>query len=82
MFKYTRVELIHKGECINNHSEENDTWVNPIDFIPPISSIFEYKTADNEILKFIVSGYKYSTEEVNDKWKYKNMILQIFLEAC
>ena len=82
-------KLMCNGELINKHSDGGKYygWSNPIDILPPLGSIIEYTTfnqgskeGQGVMTKYVVKGYKFSTEEDFNK-QYRNKTCEIEVEV-
>jgi hypothetical protein len=68
-----KMELICDGELINTHSNRQKRfggWVNPLEILPPIGSVIEYMTFNQNhkegqgiLTKYLVKSYSFYTEE-------------------
>ena len=81
----TKLKLFCNGELVNKYSDggRHYGWTNPIDTIPPIGSIIEYMTFNQNhkegqgvLTKYIVKGYTFTTEE-DFNHMYTNKICKI-----
>lgn len=84
-----KIELICNGELINKHSDggRHYGWENPIDVVPPIGSVIEYLTFNQNhkenqgvLTKYTVKGYTFTMEEDFNS-SYRNKVCKIELEV-
>lgn len=82
------IELVCDGEVVNKHSEDwNGGWCNPLETVPPLNSIIEYMTfnqnhKENEgvLTRYIVKGFIFTTEEDFNSC-YRNTVCKVILEV-
>lgn len=83
-----KMELICNGKLVNGYSDGGRWgWNNPIDVIPPVGSIIEYLTFNQNHLegqgvltKYRVKGYVFTTEE-DFNHSFRNKVCKIEVEA-
>ena len=85
----SKIILVCNGETVNKHSDGGIYygWSNPLDTIPPIGSIIEYKTISKNnpkiqgiLTKYIVKGYTFTTEE-DSNHTYSNKVCKIAVDV-
>lgn len=83
-----KMKLMCDGKLINENSEDtyNGSWSNPIDTLPPIGSIIDYMTFDEEHYKKgegVLTSYKvigirfYTREGYNNTYKDKTCTIEL-----
>lgn len=85
----TKIEIVCAGELVNKYSDggRHYGWSNPIESIPPIDSIIEYMTFNQNhkegqgiLTKYLVKGYVYTTEE-DFNHAFRNQICKILVDV-
>ncbi|PLS18983.1 hypothetical protein CVD28_00855 [Bacillus sp. M6-12] len=87
MSKAMKMELICNGELVNKHSDGGKWgWSNPLDMLPPVGSIIEYMTFNQNhkegqgvLTKYVVKGFTFTTEEDFNRL-YGNKVVKINVE--
>lgn len=84
-----KMELICDGELVNTHSNRQKRfggWTNPLEILPPIGSIIEYmsfnqnhKEGQGILSKYVVKGYTFYTEE-DFNCEYRGQACKIFVD--
>lgn len=71
----TLFKIMYNGELVNEHSDGGIDygWYNPIDFVPPIGSILDYKNEEGELTCYEVIGLRFTMQE-GDIYTYKNKV--------
>lgn len=84
-----KMMLICDGQLVNGHSKSEGmsrgSWTNPLDVIPPVGSIVEYKTFNQGtfegkgvLTQYEVKGYCFTTEE-DYNGTYSDKVCKIFV---
>ena len=83
----TKIKIVCNNELVNKYSDggKYHGWNNPLDTIPPIGSIIEYMTFNQNhkegqgvLTKYVVKGYTFTTEEhVNHLYTNKVCIINV-----